>query len=110
MIDRLPRASHYKAALAQDDELAEKVLARGKPKAAAPSLVDWTPEVDMLARVVDELRAVVSILIKANSKKGKGPDPKPVRRPRTAMDRAQKRQAEERYRGLVARLLPWKEG
>jgi hypothetical protein len=108
LIEQLPRHSHYKAALVNDPDMAARIVEqRAKsPTKARPPVTDWSPEVDMLAHVADAVRSLVSLTIKVNSKGGNGPDAKPVTRPRTAVDRADRAAFERRMNVLIKKVVP----
>lgn len=115
-IDRLPTTSYYHQALANDEEYAAKLAehyVESDEKPAGPSLTKWTPEVEMLARVVNELRILNAAFVMANSS-GNAAKPKPemLHGPTTALQRAlaQRRHAERerKHQALVARVLPHK--
>lgn len=56
------------------------------PEAKAPSLTTWSPEVNMLARVVDGLQAVVGAVVASTGTKPNKSEP--VRRPESVLDKA----------------------
>lgn len=114
MINNLPPHSRYKLALEDDDELREEVIAYygGKmPPSRPPSLDSWTAMDEMLAVITDGLNAVQHAIIAVNTPKGK-PRPKftPVRRPKTAADRAESRREWRTHQEIVRLALPHKEG
>jgi len=75
----------------------------------APPMHTWTPEVDALHKVLDELSMLRYTLVAVNSEKGKaGQPPKPHPRPRTAIERARMRAKMAAHEALVARVLPHK--
>jgi len=85
VIEHLPSASHFGEAQAQDDELIAS-LEDEQLEPQPPSVRDFTPEVDHLARIVDRLGEVVAALsIVAGAKKA--PKVRPCQRPVTAFDR-----------------------
>jgi hypothetical protein len=121
VIDRLPGHSHFSAAIANDEEYAEmaaKAAAeRGDTKPGAggdsgPSLTGWSPEVAMLAKVVDAVNQVRYATIAVQAGKKAGDPPKPERRPQTALEKAFRRAEHDRrkaaHEALVARVLPKK--
>lgn len=86
---------------------ARKSKGRNPPE-PAPLLRDWTPEVDMLAGVVDRQGATISSIYAAQGVKP--PKIKPLKRPETAFERLY-RQLEERekrriHQSVVAAVLP----
>jgi len=122
VIDRLPGHSHYSTSLSNDEEYAEMVARaaaeRGETKPGAkddagPSLLTWTPEVAMLATVVDAIHALRHTTVTLQVPKGKAGDPpKPERRPQTALEKAFRKAEYARrkaaHESLVARVLPHK--
>ena len=95
LLQRTPRTSFFTAAIANDPEHAERVLAlekerkrRGIPEPAPrPSLTEYTAEVARLDLVVDWLQAVHLKLEHLRSGRPPGRHV-PQRRPETALDRA----------------------
>lgn len=100
----MPSHGRYKAAIVDDEELAER-LAEIEP-AKSFGMAEWTPERALLTVAVEWLQALYSITVAANSKNGKGPPVKPMPRPVTAVDRWEKRRSAEIGRTLLAQLLP----
>jgi hypothetical protein len=105
--------------VAGDEEHAKLLLAAqaarkadSEPGEYHPPLTRWTPEVEALAAVVDELRLVRHILTLANSdpKKSKPKMPPLYARPVTALGRLRPRMDHQRrkakHEALTARLLP----
>jgi hypothetical protein len=103
-IDHLPRTSHYIAAVAADDELAEQ--AAGRPAAApAVPMTEFSPEAERLGVVIDRLGELISLEVaKATRKKPKPVKPYP--RPVTASQRAAQRRKYAKFNELRKRLLP----
>jgi hypothetical protein len=94
-LERLPIHSHYKAALADDDEYAQVVLSFQHGKPAAPmNMVGYDA-------VASRLDTVIDVLIAANS------TGTPVRMPRpvTAFERIAASNARSRHRQRVAMIL-----
>lgn len=104
-IDRLPSASHFIRALSEDDEYAEAVIAsRGdRDEPYAPALSEWTPEVDLLARISDGIGSLIAMYSSAH---GSTVRPAPAPRPRTAFERVRARMAMTRHTKLAAKVLP----
>jgi hypothetical protein len=67
----------------------------------------WTPEVAALTLIADRIATVVAAVFKAQGHKGV-PDPKPLPRPRSAMDRVLIEERERAHKALSARVLPHK--
>lgn len=102
LLARLPAASAYRQAVLDDPEVAE-MLADGRDEDGpppAPPLHEWTAEVSMLAKVVDQLQAV-RIAIIANGG-AKPPTFIPERRPITEVERVAVRRELRRHDDLVA--------
>jgi hypothetical protein len=111
LAEQLPGDSHYKAAMADDDDLvAEYVGQHGLPEGGRPtsvSLADWTTERQMLTSVIDAINAMHRTLIAANSERGKAPPEMPrLPRPESAWDRAAIRQDIDQAVGLAKLFLP----
>ena len=71
---------------------------------SGPSLATWTPEVGVMADIVDAVRGVShAVLVSVG---GNPKDPVPYARPRTALDQARKQKEQADYDALVARMLP----
>ncbi len=120
ILDRLPAHSQYAASVAMDEEhakmMAESLAAR---KAAgderddrSPALTTWTPEVAMLANVLDAVRGVQHAVVAVQAGKKAPPPPEPSPRPKTPLEKAMARAEYERkkaaHESLAARLLPHK--
>lgn len=103
LIEHLSRTSAYQQALAQDDEVAMQASLDSEPRNDLP-LAEFSPEVEVLAAVVDRLGEVVTVLINANG--GKAKPPKPYPRPVTALDRVRAVRSQQAYEDLKATLFP----
>lgn len=108
IIDRLPRDSAFMEAMADDDELADRMVrARGRTSEGKTKPVrrmsDWSPTVEMLTAILDRLGELVqAVAALGGAKPGKLPRaPYPV----TALDRARNRQRVETHTSVVARVL-----
>lgn len=108
LLDRLPRHSHYKAALVNDATYAAAIVSRNPEglKSGPPPLTEWSPEVELLAQAVDAMRETVARLVWAHSRDHRKPDVKNVKRPRTAINRAERIAFEQRAAGWLAQLIP----
>jgi hypothetical protein len=113
LIDHLPQNTWYQAAVNMDPEHAEMIIkAREKakkdgapdPGPALPSLAIWSPTVDKLAQIIDELRALQVAVVRSQG--GSAKDPKPVLRPGNAMESARLRARQREHEAMKARLLP----
>lgn len=70
----------------------------------------WSPEVAMLADLIDAVNALKAVTISANSAKGaKKPDLKPYPRPGTMLEKVRREQRRKAHEDLVARVLPKRE-
>lgn len=113
LIDHLPQNTWYQAAVSTDVDHAMMVLEaqreakkNRRPGEAppGPSLAIWSPEVDKLAQIIDELRGVQVAVVRSQG--GKAKDPKLVPRPTTAMELARLRLKTRDHEKMVSRLLP----
>lgn len=99
LVHELPRGSHYRAALADDDELAEAILDLGEPEPPAhPPLEGWTNELEALTGIQD--------LLKAIAMRGSEKTPKPLPRPQTGMDRVKRHRVSARHATVLDQVLP----
>jgi hypothetical protein len=115
LIDHLPQNSYYYQALANDEEharaIAEWRAAHHDPdqKKAKPGWQGWSPEVDKLASIENELRLLRSTLVSVNGGTLKF---EPVDRPESAIEEAIKKAEYRRklsvHERLKAKLLPGK--
>jgi hypothetical protein len=98
--DRLPRDSHFVAAVADDDEIATG----DEPKAAPPSLTEFGPVTERLTGIYDLLGILIAL---QSAPPGKKPRlPRPLARPVTAAQRARDRAAEADRQFLASKLFP----
>lgn len=114
LIDHLPQNTWYHDMVSQDIEHAMMMLRaqdaakrRGESvvERKGPSLRTWSPEVDRLTRIIEELKMLQSLTVAV----GSGSKPKKVKpepRPQTAMETARLRLRNERHAILRARMLP----
>lgn len=101
-IDGLPSYSRLAAAMAEDEEAAEQLLAANggqMPKPGPPPLTEYTPEVARLDNVVDRLGEVMGAVIGGAG--GKPPKIKPAPRPVTALSRVRDRIADAHHNAVV---------
>lgn len=105
---RLPAHSQYKAAAADDDDLAEQLAdrAEGESAQAWMTMLGWTPERALLTALVEAVGDLTAITIAVNSEGGKVPDAPRLPRPALALDRIEKRRAEQAREALLDKLLP----
>lgn len=105
LIDHLPRDSFMHEAMADDEELAEHMLA--SEPAEKPPVRRWSEygiQVELLAGIYDRLAEVPNAIAAANGAKPRKVKPYP--RPVTAMERVRERRAKRKHRSVVARMLP----
>lgn len=76
----------------------------GTPDQTGPPVGQWTPELDMLATVVDRLSEMIMATYAASPRKFKSPKLRPTRRPETAVDRARRRAKQEKHRRVTERV------
>lgn len=105
LLDHLPSWSAFSEARLSDVEFAEQVerLAletKGPPP--GPALSEFTPQVAMLADIMDRLGDVVVATISAQG--GKPPEIPRTPRPRTAVDRLRAQRDRERHESLVSEV------
>lgn len=106
LIDQLPQASRYHAAVANDDEHVEAILAatEGQPKReVAPPLAEWTQDAELLASIKDSIEVLISTTIATSGTKP--PRVKPTKRPNTKYEDVRQRRMEERHQRTVARVM-----
>lgn len=110
MIDRLPAHSHFRRAVADDDDLQRRIDAQaegtGRRRRSGPALQDWTAHDELIACLTDVGNLVQQAIGASVTPKGKRP-PKftPVRRPRTAADRAKRLREEAVHAEIVSQVL-----
>lgn len=100
----MPSWSAFSEARLSDPEFAEQAASildtPGPPP--TPALSEFTPQVAMLADVMDRLGDVVIATIAAQG--GKPPKIPPTPRPKTALDRLRAQRERERHESLVAEV------
>ena len=109
LINQLPPASRYTAAVSNDDEhvaLLIEAMER-QPKTdekdeSGPSLAGWTPEVDKLTEISDLLAQNLSVAIAAAG--GKPKPMKPSSRPVSAFARVKERKTVSAHKSVVQRM------
>lgn len=108
-LERLPRYSHFHASVLEDDDSVEQLLARtrdGDESKSTFGMQGWTYERELLTTIVDALGQLHATLIQVNSENGRRPDIPMLGRPRTAIDRVEKRQAWREHKRRVSMLIP----
>lgn len=116
LADRLPRNTHFSAAVSNDPEhaklLAEAMAAKGpadEDEKSGPPLQDWSPEVAELVVIGEKIdRLIYATQMAAGGKNV--PKPEPAPRPVTELARATRRaewnRRQQSHESLVARVLP----
>lgn len=102
LIDRLPSYSFFNEARANDPELA-KALAEWPVEDRHERLSDWTPEVSMLARIVDRLGDAINAIVLSNG--GKKIKIEPVERPVSEIQKIRLTSRRSKYDRLVERMV-----
>jgi hypothetical protein len=106
LIDHLPRNSHYYQAISDDELFAEQVLDADTPSSQGTRLMtEWTPETEMLTNIYDRLGEQIAVALAVGGAK-KPARPKPMVRPKTAMDRVKRKRRERESAALKSKLLP----
>jgi hypothetical protein len=109
LVDHLPPLSHFRRAIADDDDLARRAAlsAAGRAVSGPPRLSQWTEMDDLRATLMDGFQLVQLAIASAHTPKGKSPPKfRPTTRPRTAWQRDQKRRDEAAHQDIRAQLLP----
>lgn len=102
LVNGLGRSSRYAAALADDDEYAEQVLALPDRPDRGPALTEFTPEVELLTVLVELAQATNQRLTVLAQQK---PDRvRQLPRPRTAFDRVKARRRRDYFDDLLAEV------
>lgn len=101
LIDHLPAHSHFGAALADDEEVAEQMDPDAPPR--PPSLTEFDPTTRALADLFDRVGTLTAALLSVHGQKP--PRFPPYPRPRLAIDRLVSRRRWAKHRKLTARLL-----
>jgi hypothetical protein len=106
LIDHLPRHSFLHEAMSEDEALAEAMLSHPEPTEKPPARrwSEFTPDVELLSGAVDRIAEVVNAIAAANGAKPR--KVKPMPRPVTAFEKVRERQAKQKHRSVVARVLP----
>lgn len=104
LIDRLPRATHYRHELAHDEDLARLMADRFDGVSAGSSdvpLTEWTPEAELLTYVCERIGGLASIMSAAFGD-GKVRSLPPMPRPSRALDRFLAERADEALDHVMA--------
>lgn len=108
LLDQLPQHGRFKAALLDDDELAEQIYEPVDDDGPIPPMdfVGYDPVVAGLTNIGDILLMLRATLIAVNSDKGKMPPVKPLPRPESARERVERERSKERRSELLSILTP----
>ncbi|GAA4845476.1 hypothetical protein GCM10023201_40910 [Actinomycetospora corticicola] len=114
LMQRLPPESHYKAALLDDEELAEERIAaeqadgERRSSKSKPPLVGETQERALLRSIAGALPRIEHAVYAVNAPKGKaGRPPTGLPSPETAEDRVRSRLGDADVEDLIAAATPW---
>jgi hypothetical protein len=111
LIDHLPRNSFFTAAVANDDEHVEQIIAAreraGSEEASGPSLSEYDGVLERLDALVDATNQNTAATIAAAG--AKAPRIPPQQRPVTAFERVAHRRKSAKHQSVVSRMLRKKE-
>lgn len=105
LINQLPQASRYYAAVANDEEhVALLVKAQeGQPaKKHTPPMSQWTQETDVLAGIYDGIQHLIGVTVAVSG--NKAPATVPYARPETAFDKVRENQKMQKHQAVVDRV------
>jgi hypothetical protein len=106
LIDRLPQASRFYAAVSDDEEHVRMILEaqEGQPKkTVAPPSSEWGSLEEGIAGANDRLDVIAAVLVAANG--GKPPKSKPYQRPVSKFEEVRQAMTEEQAKSVTARVL-----
>lgn len=105
ILARLPRHSHYKAAIDNDDQYAEiaETMQRADQKVRIP-LAGYDDVVFRLDNLFDAVMSVGDILRQVYSKHGRAPQPVRAYRPETAQQRLKRHKAHRKLQSIEERM------
>lgn len=110
LIDGLPSASRYKAAILRDPEMARLIVEQDDGGEYSPPLEEWTTATLIAAQTYDRLGELIkAVLATIPTEKGKSPPKypaKPFPQPRTAVDDAREAMARETGQMLIDWFTP----
>jgi hypothetical protein len=106
IIDQLPRDSAFHESLADDEQLAERMLERPDPPPGPPTrrMREWSAEVELLSVVVDRLAELIQVVGATKGSKARSIRHQP--RPVTAMQKLRARKRRAKHEALAARVAP----
>lgn len=111
LLARLPEGSRYRAAILDDEDLAEQRIAQGLERPtdrSLPPLEGETQDRMLLRAVVSALLRVEHAVFAVNAKKGKaGKPPRPLPGPQTAEDRVREAYADADVEDIFDQVTPW---
>lgn len=104
LLSQLPSASKYKESLSQDPDVLAylETVDLGKVGGGRVPQSEWNMQTELLAATVDAVHSLIALTQAVNSEKGKYRPPKPVPRPRSAVDVARAARRQKEYDELVA--------
>lgn len=105
LINQLPQASRYYAAVANDEEhVALLVKAQeGQPaRKHTPPMSQWSQEVDVLASIHDGIQHLIGVTVAVSG--NRAPTAVPYSRPETAFDKIRENQKMEKHQAVVDRV------
>lgn len=103
-LNHLPRTAAYHTAVAEDEDLAERLAEEPPSPHRPPPFTEFGPDVQVLAEVRDLLANLIAVTVKASG--GKPATVKPYPRPESAVQRHRRRRRYEQHLALVDRVLP----
>lgn len=107
LIDHLPQNTQYYHQLMQDEEHAAAVAdwkaKHPEEKDDSPPWSTWSPEVELLTRIEDQLKIVANRVVAAQG--GKAPKPEFASRPKSAIQKAILRNRWKQHDALKAKLI-----
>lgn len=109
LIDSLPGASRLTAALLLDKELAEQILKDEEEKTEkedewSPNLSEYTLTNHLMIQLIDHIASLEATLIAVNG--GKPQAPRPVARPKTAVEELREARSREMQHSIIALFAP----
>lgn len=110
LIHHLPRASHFREAVSQDEKHVEMILSsrqHAEQRDTGPALSEYDSTVERLDQVIDLMQVQIATTAAAAGAK-KLPKVTPQKRPASAYERVQHRQRVAGTKSIAARFLPSK--
>ncbi|WP_343317788.1 hypothetical protein AAFM46_11020 [Arthrobacter sp. TMP15] len=105
LLDRLPGTSLLRESIANDDEVAARIMAdmaaakKSAPSDPGPRVSEYSPEVQRLDELVDKVTILTTTVVGMLG--GKPRPGRPAKRPQTAFTRARQALAMARHRSLL---------